>query len=746
MNKIYPLVFIEILLSLFFVACDKDLYDPENPEIAGLIEQYAPGVTIINKDMVDNVEILNDTTINIFSKEPLENIFKVGSKFVYCEEASSRNFFVGIVKELESQGGKFAISTTIPSFADIFSSLEISPMINSEDLSYDFVGNEDDNVIFKGIVSNDIWGDIESVYQETDSIRKDSRSSSRNSSSVPIDITLSFEVKPNQAFTGNVYLRLQGDIYIHDSGCFEMNVNQIVGLQGSFSMVSKSSNRQYIPLLEIKNGITLYSNKIVGIRLKPSLNFFYGGEIKLEAGFKYEVMNANCNVKYANGSFSNISKDNKKDAYFRVKSLHTEAEFGLSLNSDLYAFIFTDRFFSGGAKLVGGLAISGEKNVGIQFPDIANFDFSVSFSPIFEVTPFATIRTTTLKRYDGPTFKANTDKFSVDLLPNIHDINYKRASNSLNVNSKINSQSTSFIKTKEDGIALFKKGADTPLVLKNVQSAKSRASSQSMSFDLEVNEDYEIARYSISELGEKIYGERIPIYADWMEVFYNSTNGDKWANNTNWLSEKPLDQWYGVNYNGSEINLSNNNLTGDGIIKNAIGLYNIVLTGNNLNSLYFENCPGLDLGYGFKLDGIKLNSLIFNKCMESDGQHFLGSEYKSPRTEIKSITFENINNLGRVFFDNVISDIITFRNCNFNDQGSSCEYQSNVTTLCFDNCVVPSGRLDNENGNLIIKDSRVGDFWVIHGRYISISNTVIEGRMVNFSGTEEQLYKYWYGY
>ena len=31
-----------------------------------------------------------------------------------------------------------------------------------------------------------------------------------------------------------------------------------------------------------------------------------------------------------------------------------------------------------------------------------------------------------------------------------------------------------------------------------------------------------------------------------LEEFYRSTNGDKWKNNTNWLSEKPLNEWYGV--------------------------------------------------------------------------------------------------------------------------------------------------------------------------------------------------------
>lgn len=47
--------------------------------------------------------------------------------------------------------------------------------------------------------------------------------------------------------------------------------------------------------------------------------------------------------------------------------------------------------------------------------------------------------------------------------------------------------------------------------------------------------------------------------------FYKATNGEQWRNNTNWGSDKPLDQWYGVTcVDGcvSSIYLSNNNLTG----------------------------------------------------------------------------------------------------------------------------------------------------------------------------------------
>ena len=47
--------------------------------------------------------------------------------------------------------------------------------------------------------------------------------------------------------------------------------------------------------------------------------------------------------------------------------------------------------------------------------------------------------------------------------------------------------------------------------------------------------------------------------------FYNSTNGDGWSNNDNWLSAAPIDSWHGViieNNRVVSLELSDNNLTG----------------------------------------------------------------------------------------------------------------------------------------------------------------------------------------
>lgn len=70
-------------------------------------------------------------------------------------------------------------------------------------------------------------------------------------------------------------------------------------------------------------------------------------------------------------------------------------------------------------------------------------------------------------------------------------------------------------------------------------------------------------------------------------AFYKATDGDNWKDNTNWLSDKPLNEWYGVSaYNGivAGIYPVDNNL--NGTIPEEIGnlknLTSLILRDNNL--------------------------------------------------------------------------------------------------------------------------------------------------------------------
>ncbi len=113
-----------------------------------------------------------------------------------------------------------------------------------------------------------------------------------------------------------------------------------------------------------------------------------------------------------------------------------------------------------------------------------------------------------------------------------------------------------------------------------------------------------------------------------LEEFYRVTNGDNWTNNENWCTDKPLNEWYGVNADEYDnvygLLLINNNLFGDfpecitrldllsdlclannklmGEIPNSIGnlknLFQIVIGGNPLNSRFPEGVTELeDLQY-----------------------------------------------------------------------------------------------------------------------------------------------------
>ena len=88
--------------------------------------------------------------------------------------------------------------------------------------------------------------------------------------------------------------------------------------------------------------------------------------------------------------------------------------------------------------------------------------------------------------------------------------------------------------------------------------------------------------------------EPTPTDRDILEIFYHATDGDNWTNNTNWLSDMPLDEWHGVTTDGvttddegrvTELLLPNNQLRGS--IPSELGrlasLTELNLFGNQLS-------------------------------------------------------------------------------------------------------------------------------------------------------------------
>lgn len=90
-------------------------------------------------------------------------------------------------------------------------------------------------------------------------------------------------------------------------------------------------------------------------------------------------------------------------------------------------------------------------------------------------------------------------------------------------------------------------------------------------------------------------------------ALYEATDGDHWAVNTNWCSDKPLSQWYGITTNKegkvTEINLSENRLNGTFELSNFQALTKIecgnntfdknTSTDNTINEVTVQKCPQL---------------------------------------------------------------------------------------------------------------------------------------------------------
>ena len=77
---------------------------------------------------------------------------------------------------------------------------------------------------------------------------------------------------------------------------------------------------------------------------------------------------------------------------------------------------------------------------------------------------------------------------------------------------------------------------------------------------------------------------------------YQSTNGDNWNNNTNWCSDKPIEEWYGITCwdDGKyELRLNNNNLTGKIEQTFSDDLVLLSCSRNQLTSLDVSGCTSL---------------------------------------------------------------------------------------------------------------------------------------------------------
>ena len=79
---------------------------------------------------------------------------------------------------------------------------------------------------------------------------------------------------------------------------------------------------------------------------------------------------------------------------------------------------------------------------------------------------------------------------------------------------------------------------------------------------------------------------------EYLVRLYNDAGGDNWKHNDNWLSDRPVNEWYGIEYDGKnlKIDLDYNNLIGTIDLSGCTQLTELYCVGNRLTSLDVSGC------------------------------------------------------------------------------------------------------------------------------------------------------------
>ena len=225
------------------------------------------------------------------------------------------------------------------------------------------------------------------------------------------------------------------------------------------------------------------------------------------------------------------------------------------------------------------------------------------------------------------------------------------------------------------------------------------------------------------ELSEKYVSFHSPSMdlRDKLIALYNATGGENWTNKDNWLSNQPIETWYGVYEKDNEyiINLSSNNLTGTFII-NDPSIVEIHLDSNpGLTSVNVAECTSLKTLYYDKDVVTSLDVSSCNTLFKEDNWDINEVGTTGTYSVLTSLVARNLHSV--TSFNNMDTnwELLDLSGCeNLESIGHSASEATHIGTLKLSGCK----KMTNE-----------GIHWVNYSRYVDVldisgSNGMIYGR------------------
>lgn len=519
-----------LLVIISTISCSEfgfnfgDLFPkPEEPQDFILQD----GVILLTETYGDYINIVDELTININNNIPDEYIPEYG-EIIYCMKTKNSPYgFFGRVVNIE-QGTDFSTyHTEVVDLTDIFKELHINTSVDIPD-DMNYVVDSDGTQLDITHESNDVWDRITASPHDT------SDENTRVNTSNNIGHTLGLGIE-NDLFKGNFYVGLSITVNIDITegalNDFSYEISRRSGIEGLLMVSNSSDNDGKIKLFEktiMLPGALAVGPILLTTDLIAEAGFIVNGEVSLEGGMCYEF--ENCTYKYSyNGGTpiaENIPHDIEDNKYFILSKFEAKADVGMYEGSALEMALYHRNLLSLGVSAEAAFITSIDGEISFNSKDLLSINPSITIGPELKTGLYCHSKLFKLSGEEekfGLFQTHELSKFELKIFPEFFN------STSEYINGKLKSTTklikNNFVRTTEEGFALFKNGDDTiPIEHKKLEISSTRALEKfgSCSFDISNPEDYNTKPYV------KADGKYFYLYDDkWVDLGLPS--GILWA-------------------------------------------------------------------------------------------------------------------------------------------------------------------------------------------------------------------------
>ena len=452
-------------------------------------------VIFFSESFEEYVNVIDTLTIKISNKVPEEYIPATGD-IIYCMKTMNSPYgFIGRVVDIDTGNNTSTYHTETIDLTDIFKELHINTSVPiPEDMEH-FIDSDGSRIAITH-ESNDIWERLSASPQDTSNVETKAQGSNTIAHTLGIGIE-------SEYFEGKFYVGLSASIKIDISdgklNDLSYEISRSSGIEGLLKVEHGSKDDGKIKLFEktiMLPGALTVGPLILTTDLIAEAGFIVNGEVSLQGGIGYEFENVTYRYSYNGGkpTAENIPNNIEGNKYFMLSKFEAKADVGMYESAALEMALYHRNLLALGASAEASFTTSIGGEISFDSKEL------LSLNPTIKIGP--TLTTGLYCHSKLFKFSGEDEKFGSFQRHQLGEVELKLFPQFMNtaseyLNGKITSTTqlvkNNFVRTTEEGFALFKKGEnETPLEHKQLEihSTKADNNDGSCTFEVGNSEDY----------------------------------------------------------------------------------------------------------------------------------------------------------------------------------------------------------------------------------------------------------------